>query len=62
MGFCLEVMRKLEDLLSGALSAKEARQVREHVKSCSNCRLVLRSAERTLQTYFTTPERRRTAA
>ena len=62
MGFCLKVMRMLEDLLSGALSPKEVRQVREHLKSCSNCRLVLRSAERTLQTYFTAPDRRRTAA
>ena len=61
MGFCLEVMRKLDDLLRGVLSEEEARQVRQHVKACGNCSLVLRSAERTLQTYFATPERRSAA-
>lgn len=62
MGFCLEVMRKLDDLLRGVLSPEETRLVRQHVEACGNCRIVLRSAERTLQTYFATPERKKTAA
>lgn len=62
MGFCLDVMRKLDELLRGVLPEEETLQVRQHVETCSNCRLVLRSAERTLQTYFAAPERRKTAA
>lgn len=63
METCMEVMRKLTEFLQGSLPETEARHVRSHVAECNNCRLVLRSAEKTLRKYFgSNLERRQSAA
>lgn len=50
---CIDVMRRLTDYLQGNLADREATTLYRHVARCEDCRLVVRSARDTLDTYFT---------
>ena len=45
-------MPLLADYLAGATAAEEAREIRLHLKHCPDCRLIVKSALRTLRRFF----------
>ena len=49
---CGEFLACLPDYLNGELAATLEPLVLQHVEQCPKCKIVLRSAERTLRTYF----------
>jgi hypothetical protein len=58
MGICLEMMRKLGDYLQQKLPPRDSELLRSHIRKCHDCRLVLDSAQRTLETYFASGQHR----
>jgi hypothetical protein len=49
---CKATIRMICEFLEGRLSAPVALAMRKHIDGCTNCRVVLEAAQRTLEVYF----------
>jgi predicted anti-sigma-YlaC factor YlaD len=49
---CKSTIRMICEYLEGRLSSPVAATMRAHLEECTDCRLVLEAAQRTLEVYF----------
>jgi predicted anti-sigma-YlaC factor YlaD len=49
---CKATIRMICEYLEGRLSPSVAATMRAHLEECTDCRLVLEAAQRTLEVYF----------